>query len=517
MNANLFKKITAIALAAKFISIASAQTLNQKSLEIATTFFPYAFGANIDVSFFKLWSVSSADIWGIPASYTSFTPTKKGSSSTPIYSYLKKYYSFNKYYTRDQSVTAIDEATANGPYSFYGLSSGLTLANTQQINGNKGGVSFWTYSGTAGALITLNGSMSGVENLFASQTGSPSSTIGIDTGKGGGEQKLIRDVVLLGPFTTGVNKSSGAVHYLSNVNVKNSGPTGIYWSNPSSPDTGDDNWHGITVSGPTVNLVEYVSSGGLKVSGFKGLGGTNGFHLNVADSAITQDFLFTGSSIENSTKNCMLLERSGTNGLFGGIVIVGNEFAGCPSGITFNNGGVGNAVVQGNTFATISGPAIKINQGAFNVNVGINSYQNLIPIQDNRNIPPYSDETGLVLWRFKRAYTGILARPKYMYKIDMPSFRGATCTAVFEGIVQGSGSFIRQETFSLVSGAPNTNIKIASVAGMSFSAGSAVNFETDITTTPGSIYVGLSRAVGSQIQGTLDIDCRGKIKQITYN
>ena len=517
MTAGITRFLTLL-VALLWVNGACAQTYNQMTWGFTLpSGSPYSFGANIGGSWYNLGTVSSAGAWNIPSSNISFTPTGTGASASTVDAYLKLYKNLTGYSTLAQAVTAAGFAGVNVPYGSYSLSSGLSLSNTQQINADMGGVSLWTYTGTTGAMFTLSGSLSGVKNIYATQTGSPVSTTGIDTGAGGGEQKLIKDTVLIGPFTTGITRSTGSVHFLSNVNVKNSGPTGIYWSNPSNPDQGDDVWSGVTVSGPTGDLVNYVSGGGLKVNGFKGLYGTNGFHLNMADGAVTSIFTLTGSSIENATANCMLLERAGTTGQFGAIAIAGNEFAGCPTGITFNNGGVGNAVVQGNTFATISGPAIKINQGAFNVNVGINSYQNLIPIQDNRNSPPYSDETGLVLWRFKRYFTGVTGTPAYFYKIDMPTFRGATCTAVFEGLVQGSGSFMRQETFSLVSAAAGANLTLASIAGMSFSAGSAVNFETDITTTPGSIYVGLSRAVGSQIQGTLDLECRGKIKQMTYN
>lgn len=337
----------------------------------------------------------------------------------------------------------------------YALTSGVTMPNGQQWQG--GAATKGLRCMGPGPCLTTIGSNSGVFNLpLTFVGGDPARSVGVQMGAGEqGGSPVLRDLSISG-FGIGVDVRSNVTGKLDNVTVNDSRTAGIRFNNVTNPDAGDWTFSGTTVSQPNGqgDLVLYQSGGGLKVTGFKGLGGAVGWHLSLPDGTKTQDLQFTTNSIENSTIACMKFERAAgdTKGVFGNITIVGNEFAGCPYGAWFAGPGISGAVVEGNAFSMTSGAPIRLDPGANNIVVGRNSTDAKVMVQDNRT--GFLDEYGFV----DRADTVAIASSSASnwataYTLTLPPYRGASIHVVLEGIVQNHGSFTYDSQFLLTSDA----------------------------------------------------------------
>ena len=235
--------------------------------------------------------------------------------------------------------------------------------------------------------------------------------------------------------------------------------------------------------------------------------------LKLPDGTATQDFQFSGNSIENSGTACMKFERvaGGTTGVFGNISIVGNEFAGCPTGLWFAGPGASGAVITGNNFSSISGFPIKLDPGANNIVVGQNTVTGAVSLQDNRTA--FADEYGFL----NRADTVAIDTSSstnyaYAYHVTVPPFRSASIHLVLEGVIQGVGGFVRDEEFLLT----NTGAGPLVVTQKSSTQGGSATIDFAVgTNTPGVADLGYRLNQGGRIQGTATIVPLGKMVSVS--
>lgn len=476
-------------------------------------------------------SGSSGDITGM-----SVTPTTTGATSQPLAASV-----FPRYAPRAFSYGAVGDGTTDDAPALrsamqavstpglglgtltldsapgYLVTTGVPLLNGQQWSG--GGATLGLKCAVArGPCVTVIGSFSGIHNLpftFVGKDGSGS--VGVQVGRGEqGSSPVLRDVSV-SSFGVGVDVQSNVTGKLDNLTVNGSSTSqiGIRFRNVVSPDAGDWTWNGVTVSHPNGrgSLVSYESGGGLKVHGFKGLGGSIGWYLNLPDTTATQDFQFTGSSIENSTVACMKFQRQGgaKKAEFGNVAIVANEFAGCPYGLWFSDGGTVNTVITGNNFSSIAEVPIRLDPGANNIVVGRNSTTSAIMVQDNRTAT--TDEYGFL----DRADTvpissGSSSTYNVAYTVKLPPYRGASIHVVLEGIVQGVGGFTRDEEFLLTSGPSGVLIVTPK---SSVKAGAPISFAID-TSISNTAKISYRLASGKgPLQGTATIVPLGKMISVS--
>ena len=234
----------------------------------------------------NIWRlIGSSSNRQITANDVNFTEAGTGSITRTLQSVLTEWHSINSYTTLANALTAAGAgASVVIPYGSYTLPA-TVLGNGQSIGSMFNDRPNMTYTPNSGSALTLYGNFATVSGMSISQSGTPISTIGVQIGSGEqGQMPTLRDVRLNG-FTTAIDGNSNVLRRLDNVNVQliPSGGTGIRWRNPTSPDSGDDFWSGVTIDGTTPgagNLVSYESGGGLKVVGFKGLGGDIGYTLS---------------------------------------------------------------------------------------------------------------------------------------------------------------------------------------------------------------------------------------------
>ena len=132
---------------------------------------------------------------------------------------------------------------------------------------------------------------------------------------------------------------------------------GLQVANENNPDSGDGVVNGnlFLAGGTTGEAILQKSSGGLKITGNKMLGGNTGFTLRYNSDLPSGVLVFTGNSVENMTSRCIALTQDPAfNGNFSNTVITGNEFAVSPVGIqTDARSFLSNLTISGNVFNLI--------------------------------------------------------------------------------------------------------------------------------------------------------------------
>lgn len=147
--------------------------------------------------------------------------------------------------------------------------------------------------------------------------------------------------------------------HVSNCDLINYTDTGIFVANTNDIDSGDSIISGCfintgQVSGNRFGIFQ-ESSGGLRIIGNKILGGTAGYNLNYKANTQSGPLIITGNSIENVAGFAIFLGHTATfTGIFGGIVISGNEIAVCDNGISTDTSGAF-------TLLTVTGNYIDLN------------------------------------------------------------------------------------------------------------------------------------------------------------
>jgi len=104
--------------------------------------------------------------------------------------------------------------------------------------------------------------------------------------------------------------------------------TCIYVANTVNGDNGDSSIVGGVISGQSgATGIHYVSSGGLKITGVKFLGGAYGILLDWNSTTNSSDLIISGSSIEGqSTAGIAAQRQAGNTTTFGNLVVTGTEF-----------------------------------------------------------------------------------------------------------------------------------------------------------------------------------------------
>lgn len=399
----------------------------------------------------------------------------------------------------------------------YRMSAAIALPNSAQWHGGGGTMGLFS-AVSSGPTLKVIGNYGGVFNLPMSYVGpSGQPCVGVQVGDGEqGSSPVLRDMRING-FDTGIDVRSNVSGKIENVTVDHFGvPTlGIRFRNITNSDAGDWTMTGVTVSHPNGQgrLISYESGGGLKVLGYKGLGGTIGFDLTLPDGTATQDLQFTGSSIENCTVACMRFGRvaGGTTGVFGNITVVGSEFAGSPYGLWFIGAGITNAAIVGNTFSSISGVAIRLDPGANNIVIAGNASTGAILVQDNRTA--FTDEYGYINRDDTVAmHSNSDGDYSYTYHLTLPPNRGCWVRLVMEGFVNDAGYFVRVEEFMLAN--PGSGpLAVSSIR--SSAMGVPIDFVIG-TNTPGVADLAFRLGgSGSLLRGTATIEVNGKTVSVS--
>lgn len=259
------------------------------------------------------------------------------------------------------------------------------------------------------------------------------------------------------------------------------------------------------VSGNKAGIL-YKNSGGGKIVAMKNLGSQIGLHMQV--DSTTQDLQIVGSSFENQSVAGMLFERapSAPSASFGLITIVGNEFAGHPLAIVFNQGVSGSAVV-GNAFGAFIEEPIEINNGANNIVAGLNAFQSAEHIRDNRtNFEEvgYLDRRDTYLLNSTDTVNWTTA-----FIAEVGRHGGGIVELVMEGIVQTVSNFL--EYRKLVITYDGTTPSVATID--THSVGAAIGFQVVTSGNEVRIQYRLG-ASGTGVNGTATIIPNGKFKRI---
>jgi hypothetical protein len=129
-----------------------------------------------------------------------------------------------------------------------------------------------------------------------------------------------------------------AKFHMADCDLLNYTDAGAFVANAYNVDSGDSVIHGCLIntgqSSGNRHAVHQESGAGLKLIGNKILGGTAGYVLSHAGNGQSGPLLLIGNSIENVAGYAVYLGRkSGFTGMYGGVVIVGNEIAVCSDGV----------------------------------------------------------------------------------------------------------------------------------------------------------------------------------------
>ena len=179
----------------------------------------------------------------------------------------------------------------------------------------------------------------------------------------------------------GVQFEDASSWRLLNSYIVSNENTGVLVRNTVTPDAGDSSIIATTFDNP--NAVENLlwnSGGGLKITNSKFLSADLGIDLSVSDGVATSVFLLTGSSMEGCDINCIRMQRDGTTGTFGRIIIVGNELKADTSQtvINFPTAGITTGVIVGNNIVATSGTGITISDdGVDDFIIASNVFENL--------------------------------------------------------------------------------------------------------------------------------------------
>lgn len=120
---------------------------------------------------------------------------------------------------------------------------------------------------------------------------------------------------------------------------------GIFVANSADVDSGDSTIIGCLINTAKPSGLRYgiaqESSAGLKIVGNKILGGAGGYVLSHKANTQSGPLLITGNSIENVAGVAIYLGHAGGyTGVYGGVVITGNEIDACTHGIATDTSGL---------------------------------------------------------------------------------------------------------------------------------------------------------------------------------
>lgn len=420
------------------------------------------------------------------------------------------------------------------------------LASDHGVSSTGNGTTIQTSNDIA--LFTMEGSFATIEDIAFSYNNAVAATaavaITLSIGQG---QQLHR--VTFNKWYDAVVVGDGAWEWRvahcnffncqhAGINVKYSG------ANPDQGDMAiiDCHFEQNTAAAGTSGIL-YAAHGGMRVLGCKFL--QHAYALNLTCAGTTSDLFLLGCSLENQDTAGLLFQHGG--GVFRNIVVNGCEISALAgiSAIIADGGGqaiqrltvVGNNIVSGggasigldlrdlseasidaNQIVGWGTCGIKIADAAKNVRIGSDNIftSTPTPIQDltlsssagaavndvahlTRRATPSIDNT---------AYVNI-----FQLLMNDTTYHGALVELVLEGLIQNVGEFARVTRVLLTYGGAG-NVTVTAVEDIQ--TVNTVLLQWDVTTTPGSVLVGLKAPVtaGAIINATARLSVKGQINRV---
>lgn len=303
------------------------------------------------------------------------------------------------------------------------------------------------------------------------------------------------------------------------------------------PDNGDDVFHGNTIAtsqGVAGSAgIRMDAHGGPRISSNKIGGGTLtvGIDFQIADGVATSVSTITGNSIEGPATG-IRIGPSGTTGTFGAVSVTGNEFS-CTTGVnvgngvtdvtitgnTFNattgvnvSGSASTVGVSGNTFLCASGTAVKFSSTCYQCVLGTNTYEGVMTlVQDDA--PGFDQTLQPVTYEIRDTrFLSTSSNVTYtnLWRIDMPVGGSCFVTLMTQGYLDtvGSEGSYQQRWVDRDGGG---NVAVSTTGITDFGGGSSPTAQFDVTTTGGSMYVGLRKgsAAGTALNMTVTLVVEG--------
>jgi len=230
-----------------------------------------------------------------------------------------------------------------------------------------------TYTGTGGsAQVPM------FKNFLLQAENTKSDGAGLYFSPSSGELSyLLIDGISVYNVPTSISLNQCILGQLVNSSLINYTAAGIRYQDSFSVANGD-----FLIQGNTINTgqasgnrygIQQVSGGGLRIQNNKILGGTVGYVLAYTNSTQNGPLIITNNSIENT--NTAAIYLGSTSGIYGGIVISGNEIGVTPIGIeTDTYGYVADLVISDNIIGISSstGYGISLNNTPI-FNIGPNT------------------------------------------------------------------------------------------------------------------------------------------------
>lgn len=234
------------------------------------------------------------------------------------------YYPGGKYLTGDLSFAA-GGIVGDGPGQTMLLASALDSTD------------FITFTGTGGA-----GDVPLFEDFILQPNGTKAGGSGVKFQASSGELAYpsLRNIIVYG-MPTGIDFEAVSKFSLSGSKILNYSVYGVKVANTNNADSGDSSIIDNFLNTPYASAsgIYQVSSGGLKVTANKILGGGYGFFLNYNGAASSGDLLLGNNSIEQCTAASIALQRASGSATFGAVTMTGNQLAISPYGVYIDGSG----------------------------------------------------------------------------------------------------------------------------------------------------------------------------------
>jgi hypothetical protein len=269
----------------------------------------------------------------------------------------------------------------------------LSITGSIKISGAGRNATFFHQNSTTNVGIVVNTPSPVIfEGIFFYPIGTPTAGAAISlTASTSNTESVFRDCSFAGNYI-GIETIAAAQWVVDSCYFSQYIATGILVQNTTTADSGDSDVVDclFSSSGNSAQGILQYSSGGLKISNTKFIGGGYGYLLQLAVGAATSDLLFSNCSLENHTVAAIDISRQGSSGTFANIVVNGCQFAPASGGIPmsfgdFTAGWLSGVVVNGCNITITNATAIFINDVAvFNVTgnnfLGVGASQNGITI-----------------------------------------------------------------------------------------------------------------------------------------
>lgn len=417
------------------------------------------------------------------------------------------------------------------------LTTGITIPAHVRVRGRGRVTTILSWNSATGDMISLTGDNATLTDLTVQQ-GATTPTSGALVVLSAGGFQHIDAVSIVGGYDNIRGDNSYGWVFSRGYNVS---PIrhGMFLRSILEPDRGDSSITSTVFDTgiDSTAAIRYESGGGLKISTTKILDFDYGIDLQVSDGTATSVFTLAGCSVENQDIACIRLGRAGTTGSYTELLIVGNQINGnvigdgiilgtgvedvtivgntikgplAKTGITI--GALQRCVIEGNNFRGWDTAIVKGN-AAPRVIVGTNNYgAATTPLIDDspQNLP----FPGLAL-RTHVVSMSTTSTTTYtnLYRVELNVYRGAQLDLTIEGLLGNAGNVTRHIRCLVNRDAGNITVTTISDTA----AGVACDVQFDVTTTAGSVILGVRRnaaAGGTQLDATVTLSADGGVRSI---